>query len=69
MSFNELPLDLKIKINLLIYEHTNPNITLSYEHKGNIIYQIPTYNKYGNKIYDVFDFLKKKKKKKLYKDK
>ena len=58
MSFNDLPLDIKIKINLLLYEHTNPNISLSYEHNGNTIYQIPKYNEYGNKIYNVFDFLK-----------
>lgn len=58
MTFNDLPLELKIKINLLLFEHDNPNISLSYEHKGNTIYQIPTYNKYGNRIYDVFNFLK-----------
>ena len=58
MTFNDLPLDIKIKINLLLYQFDNPNISLSYEHKGNTIYQIPTYNKYGNRIYDVFNFLK-----------
>ena len=57
MSFNELPLDLKIKINLLLYEHTNPNLTLSHEHKGNTIYQIPKYNKYCNEIISLFDFI------------
>ena len=64
MSFNDLPLGLIIKINLLCYQHDNPNITLSYEHNGNTIYQIPKYNKYGNEIYNLF-YLPKKEKNKI----
>lgn len=49
MSFNELPLDLKIKINILSLGVT------TYTHNDNLIYQIPKYNKYGNKTINIFD--------------
>ena len=57
MDFNNLPLDLKIRINWMA-----GNIK-TYEHKGNLIYQIPKYNEYGNKIIDIFSIKNKRKQK------
>ena len=55
-GFDDLPLDIKIKINILQSE------VQTYRYNENLIYQIPTYNKNCNKIYNIFELPRNKKK-------
>ena len=48
MTFNDLPLDLKIKINKMA-----SNIE-TYCQESNLIYKIPKYNEYGNLTISIF---------------
>ena len=57
MSFNDLPLEIQMSINHLLFEHDDPKRSLSKERNGYIMYDIPTFNKYDNEINSLFDFI------------